>query len=71
MARLFPHWHANLGDWRALGRWRAKLGDWHAFGAWARIARMARDLASSFFASIKEFLILAGRPGTGLSFYGV
>ena len=33
--------------------------------------RMARDLASSFFASIKEFLILAGRPGTGLSFSGV
>ena len=43
-------------------------------GAWAalaRKARVARDLAGSFIASIKEFLILAGRLGTGLSFYGV
>ena len=58
----------------ALVRWVGGLACLWRVGAWAalaRKARVARDLAGSFIASIKEFLILAGRLGTGLSFCGV
>ena len=58
----------------ALARWVGGLACLWRVGAWAALARkaqVARDLANSFIASIKEFLILAGGLGTGLSFYGV